>query len=270
MKKEQLQQQRNESRKLQVGAYTIKRLRAHKSSDQPSLSPLSLSISPSVTPTITPSISSAPTYQPSASPSVSTQPSTKPTEKPSLSSSPSANPTTAPSISSAPTLLDPVPNDGPRPRTLRPTAKPTTARPTLSPRTLRPTGKPTVQPTPRPTTFVCEDQPENTFCQGENACAMVLHLNLIHRKGACNGFEACRNVRNTISSCSCSGDQACVNNNGNIGNSSWYVYCCTWLSHLCFDLNGRLTNLLSQHSFHNSNGSQACVANSGSIGNLSW
>ena len=203
-------------------------------SDEPSSIP-SLSSSPSGDPTSAPSISSAPSYQPSALPSISTQPSGEPTASPSLSRSPSANPTTTPTISSAPmdqpissssVAIDP-----------RPIAESSTA--TLSATTMRPT----VKPTPRPTIHVCQDQLENVFCQGEDACAMVPDLNLIHREGACNGFEACRNVRNFISSCSCSGDQACVNNNGNIGNQSWYVYRCKRLPHLYRDLNSCLTPL---------------------------
>eukprot|EP00985_Skeletonema_marinoi_P022370 scaffold14274_cov215-Skeletonema_marinoi.AAC.22 len=42
---------------------------------------------------------------------------------------------------------------------------------------------------------------ENQFCNGENACLDVPDLNLINQDGACNGFEACRNVVNTIANC---------------------------------------------------------------------
>ena len=71
---------------------------------------------------------------------------------------------------------------------------------------------------PQPTLFVCQ---EDTFCQGVRACEGVPDLNLINQNGACNGFEACRNVGNTISFCSCIGSQSCLNNVGNIGNDSW-------------------------------------------------
>ena len=182
-----------------------------------------------------------PTYEPTYEPTF--MPTEKPTRRPTLpptkKPTKSPKPTRTPKPTKSPTKPpSPAPSPQPTPRPTRnpsgvppPTPRPTrnpasppitpfpTRNPASPPRSPFPTRNPASPPsTPRPTFYVCL---ENTFCRGVRACEGVPDLNLINQNGACNGFEACRNVGNTISFCSCIGSQSCLNNVGNIGNDSW-------------------------------------------------
>mmetsp|Transcript_1689 Transcript_1689/g.3594 ORF Transcript_1689/g.3594 Transcript_1689/m.3594 type:complete len:541 (+) Transcript_1689:33-1655(+) len=173
---------------------------------------------PTTRPTRDPS--PVPTKEPSPapSPSPSKPPTTRPTRNPASPSPPSPSPPTPPTPMPPTPPTPPTPPSPPSPPSPSP---PNPGVPTPNPTPPVPTQKPT---------FLCL---ENRFCNGVDACLGVPDLNLINQDGACNGFEACRSVVNTIANCACTGRQACLNNSGNIGNNSWCVYGSKFFANFC-------------------------------------